>query len=265
MPRNVIITPASGLIDFKDDAGNIDAFIQLDGSGNLNISNSGGNLSLGNTATDVYIGDGVNSVDIIFEQNGDIRALAGRTLTLGQSDSNITVASPTIFTSTSSSTSTTTGALKVSGGAGIAGTLNAASIRINNSYTLPTADGASSYVVATNGTGQLSFVDVNTIVVQTLNLSTNQDFGLLTENYTQSVNLGLVTEGFSTSYDWGVIATGGIVYPNQLVLPYYTVAQLPSSEIVGQLIFISNESGGAVPAFSDGTNWRRVTDRVIVS
>jgi len=167
--------------------------------------------------------------------------------------------------STTASTSTTTGALLVAGGAGIAGTLNAASIRINNSYTLPTADGGSSYVVATNGAGQLSFVDVNTIVVQTLNLSTNQDFGLLTENYTQSVNLGLVTEGFSTSYDWGVIATGGIVYPNQLVLPYYTVAQLPSSEISGQLIFVSNESGGAVPAFSDGTNWRRVTDRVIVS
>jgi len=130
MPRNVIITPASGLIDFKDDAGNIDAFIQLDGSGNLNIANSGGNLSLGNTATDVYIGDGVNSVDIVFEQNGDIRALAGRTLTLGQSDSNITVASPTIFTSTSVSTSTTTGALKVSGGAGIAGTLFANEVAV---------------------------------------------------------------------------------------------------------------------------------------
>jgi len=107
MPRNVIITPATGLIDFRDDAGNIDAFIQLDTSGNLNISNTGGNLSLGNTATDVYIGDGVNSVDIIFEQNGDIRALAGKTLTLGQSDSNITVASPTTFNSTVTSNNLT--------------------------------------------------------------------------------------------------------------------------------------------------------------
>jgi len=107
MPRNVIITPATGLIDFKDDAGNIDAFIQLDTSGNLNISNTGGNLSLGNTATDVYIGDGVNNVDIVFEQNGDIRALTGKTLTLGQSDSNITVASPTTFNSTVTSNNLT--------------------------------------------------------------------------------------------------------------------------------------------------------------
>jgi hypothetical protein len=31
------------------------------------------------------------------------------------------------------------------------------------------------------------------------------------------------------------------------------------------LIYVSDEVGGAVPAFSDGTNWRRVTDRAIVS
>jgi hypothetical protein len=46
----------------------------------------------------------------------------------------------------------------------------------------------------------------------------------------------------------------------------YTVATLPevpSSKI--KLIFVSNESGGAVIAFSDFTNWRRVTDRAIVS
>lgn len=57
-------------------------------------------------------------------------------------------------------------------------------------------------------------------------------------------------------------------------LPSYTVADLPSaadwfSSAAGDgrsaLIFVSNESGGAVPAFTDGTNWRRVTDRNIVS
>lgn len=45
----------------------------------------------------------------------------------------------------------------------------------------------------------------------------------------------------------------------------YTVAGLPSAATAGQMIYVSNESGGAVPAFSDGTNWRRVTDRAIVS
>lgn len=45
----------------------------------------------------------------------------------------------------------------------------------------------------------------------------------------------------------------------------YTVAGVPSASPAGQIIYVSNESGGAVLAFSDGTNWRRVTDRAVVS
>jgi hypothetical protein len=45
----------------------------------------------------------------------------------------------------------------------------------------------------------------------------------------------------------------------------YTVAALPNAAQPGQVIFVGNESGGAVLAFSDGTNWRRVTDRAVVS
>lgn len=45
----------------------------------------------------------------------------------------------------------------------------------------------------------------------------------------------------------------------------YTVATLPATAPAGALIFVTDESGGAVPAFGDGTNWRRVTDRAIVS
>lgn len=49
------------------------------------------------------------------------------------------------------------------------------------------------------------------------------------------------------------------------VVPSYTVAGVPSAAIPAQMAYISNESGGAVLAFSDGTNWRRVTDRAIIS
>jgi len=46
----------------------------------------------------------------------------------------------------------------------------------------------------------------------------------------------------------------------------YTVAGVPSAAAgAGQIIYVSNESGGAVLAFSDGTNWRRVTDRAVIS
>jgi hypothetical protein len=50
------------------------------------------------------------------------------------------------------------------------------------------------------------------------------------------------------------------------VLPTFAVAGLPSaSQYLRRMIYVSDETGGAVPAFSDGTNWRRVTDRAVVS
>ena len=48
-------------------------------------------------------------------------------------------------------------------------------------------------------------------------------------------------------------------------LKSYTVATLPAAGVAGGLIYVSNETGGAVPAFSDATDWRRVTDRAIVA
>lgn len=50
-------------------------------------------------------------------------------------------------------------------------------------------------------------------------------------------------------------------------LPSYTVATVPSAAEAGPfaMIGVSNETGGPVPAFSDGTDWRRVTDRNVVS
>ena len=47
----------------------------------------------------------------------------------------------------------------------------------------------------------------------------------------------------------------------------YMVAALPSASGngAGAIIYVSDESGGPVMAFSDGTNWRRMTDRVVVS
>jgi len=56
---------------------------------------------------------------------------------------------------------------------------------------------------------------------------------------------------------------GGLNIP--LRLKVCTVASLPSPSPQGQLIYVSNEVGGAVPAFSDGSAWRRTTDRVVVS
>ena len=50
------------------------------------------------------------------------------------------------------------------------------------------------------------------------------------------------------------------------VLPSYTVGTLPSASTYADgLIKVSDETGGDTVAFSDGTNWRRVQDRAVVS
>lgn len=49
-------------------------------------------------------------------------------------------------------------------------------------------------------------------------------------------------------------------------IPSFAIADLPSAVTTKRyIVFVSDDIGGAVPAFNDGTNWRRVTDRTIVS
>lgn len=91
------------------------------------------------------------------------------------------------------------------------------------------------------------------------------DFGTVTEAVTISDDLGLVTELVSSEADLGEVVTTGLIYPTQFKLPDYTVATLPSATVPGLMIFVSDAAGGSIPAFSDGTNWRRVDTRAVVS
>ena len=51
-----------------------------------------------------------------------------------------------------------------------------------------------------------------------------------------------------------------------VTLQSYTVAGVPTaSSFTGAMIFVSDETGGSTPAFSDGSNWLRVSDRAIIS
>jgi hypothetical protein len=58
--------------------------------------------------------------------------------------------------------------------------------------------------------------------------------------------------------DQSATFTGIVVYKS------YTVATLPS-QVAGGMIFVTDENEGTTTAFSDGTNWRRSHDRVVVS
>jgi len=63
-----------------------------------------------------------------------------------------------------------------------------------------------------------------------------------------------------------VLQLNNIVLGNAFKLPDYSVASVPdATQWFGAMIYVNDETGGAVPAFSDGTDWRRVTDRTVIS
>ena len=84
MSDDVLITPASRKIEFKDSSGNIDGKIELDGSGNLQITSTG-LIGIGDTSEDIHIGDGTQAVDLVFDYASRLYSVANQDLTIGKS------------------------------------------------------------------------------------------------------------------------------------------------------------------------------------
>ena len=164
-----------------------------------------------------------------------------------------------------------TGGNILGNGAGLSGILAFGNVTVSNGNSA-VANSISSTLTLTAGTGisitanaasdTITFATSSTTSI----FSSGGDMGLVTSEVTVSEDLGLVTDTpAGIQIDMETVAIGGPVYPSQLVIPSYAVAGLPSVTPAAQLVYVSDESGGAVPAFSDGTNWRRVTDRAVVT
>jgi hypothetical protein len=128
--------------------------------------------------------------------------------------------------------------------------------------TLTLSPGAGIVLLANPATG------VITIASTTAGASVffdGADFGTVTEETLQSADLGLITALVEGESDLGGFFVVGLVYPDQFVLPTFSASALPSVNPAGQMIFVPDDQDGAVPAFSDGVVWRRVTDRAVVS
>lgn len=69
----------------------------------------------------------------------------------------------------------------------------------------------------------------------------------------------------STDAADGSLTLANLIATGLIIAKSSTVAGLPAATSAGAMIFVTNETGGAVLAFADGTNWRRVTDRAVVS
>jgi hypothetical protein len=48
-------------------------------------------------------------------------------------------------------------------------------------------------------------------------------------------------------------------------MPEHSKIALPSPAGAKRWIYVTDEIGGAVPAFNDGSAWRRATDRAVIS
>jgi hypothetical protein len=196
------------------------------GTSNVNVESSGGNVTVGIGGTSNVAVFSSSGLAITGNITGNGRGLTGI-----NAFSNIAVSGGN--TATADSIADT---LTLTAGSGI---------------TLVMDSGTDTLTIAASS-GSETFVD-------------GADFGTVTETVTASDDLGSVTEAVTAESDLGTIVTSGLIYPDQFVLPSFTTTTLPSASVVGAMIYVTNESGGAVPAFADGTNWRRVTDRAIVS
>jgi hypothetical protein len=169
-----------------------------------------------------------------------------------------------------SSTGNITGGNILGNGAGLTG-INAFSNVTVTGGNSAVADSIADTLTLTAGSGIAIVVDsaTDTITIAAAGGSEifvdGADFGTVVEPVTESDDLGLVTDAVTAENDLGQLVVSGLIYPDQFVLPGYTTSTLPAASPAGAMIYVTNESGGAVPAFADGTNWRRVTDRAIVT
>lgn len=169
-----------------------------------------------------------------------------------------------------SATGNITGSNILGNGAGLSGINVFSNVTVTGGNSA-VADSIADTLTLTAGTGIAIVVDsaTDTITIAASGGSEifvdGADFGTVTEPVTLSDDLGLVTEAVTAESDLGTIVTSGLIYPDQFVLPNYTTSTLPSASVAGAMIYVTNETGGPVPAFADGTNWRRVTDRAIVT
>lgn len=74
---------------------------------------------------------------------------------------------------------------------------------------------------------------------------------------------GSFSDAFRVTRSGGTVTA--VAVGGALGLPSYVKASLPSAATAGRMIFVTDDVGGSTPAFSDGTNWRRVADRNIIS
>ena len=260
---NIVDTGPLSIITSSN--GNID--LLPNGTGNVNTS---ANVSVTGQVTTTGNITGGNSLTAgLVSATGNVTG--GNILTAGLVSATGNVTGGNILTAgLVSATGNVTGGNILGNGAGLSGINVFSNVTVTGGNSA-VADSIADTLTLTAGTGIAIVVDsaTDTITIAASGGSEifvdGADFGTVTEPVTLSDDLGLVTDAVTAESDLGLLVTSGLIYPDQFVLPSYTTSTLPSASVVGAMIYVTNETGGPVPAFADGTNWRRVTDRAIVT
>ena len=139
----------------------------------------------------------------------------------------------------------------------------------NNASTLAEQTGMTiTPQVQSSSTGGLTVTDMRCIDMNPNINDTNGTVTTLYGLYYNTSNAGTITNQYSF---YGAESTASNYNQGGFELPSFTVAQLESTSPVnctrrtGNTAFCTNETGGAVPVFFDGSDWRRSTDRAVIS
>lgn len=123
---------------------------------------------------------------------------------------------------------------------------------ISDSLTLIAGAGISILTDAANDS--ITFTTVSTLGA----FGADGDFGLVTDAVTLTEDQGDLASTNSITYDLGaLVAASGLIYPDQLVLPSYATASLPSASVDAQLVYDS--TAGALK-YTTGSAWTTVLD-----
>ena len=164
-------------------------------------------------------------------------------LTLTSSGGSVVIEGITVEGSTISSTDSSQ--ILINDGVRITGELTAPSLVTN---TITSSD--STEVVINDGVRVTGTLTAGTIVASTIS-PPDSISGSYTITSPTIITLSPTEETLNTA---------------PMTLYSRTVSQLSSlTATTGAMVFCTDESGGSVPAFYDGSNWRRVTDRAVVS
>ena len=221
--------------------------VKFQGSGGATVAVSGDTVTItagggGAGGAITFVGDDSTGTAVNTGETIKIAGSGNATTAVSGDTLTVTVGTTLNVNSLSSSDSS---AIQINDGMNISGTLSANTIDTN---VISSSD---STAIQINDSVNIS----GTLTVPTLTVSTISAPASLTGTYTISSPTTITLD-----------PTDEIINDAPMKLVNKTVAQLGSLvSSVGSVVFCTNESGGAQPAFYDGANWRRFTDRAVVS